>query len=82
MVGQHVLYLLGFGLDNSTEKAWIRLGWSTSDGRKEFIHVAFAAAAMTMSAKTLFGCAALTFDLPFGPVLLEETFAFMSISKE
>jgi len=82
LVGQQALYPLGFGLDNWTEEAWIRPGWSTGDGRKEFIPVAFAAAAMTMSAETLFGCSALASDLPCGPVLLEETFAFMSSSMD
>lgn len=70
LVGQQALYPLGFGLDNWTEEAWIRPGWSAGDGRKEFIPVAFAAAAMTMSAETLFGCSALASDLPCGPVLL------------
>ena len=37
---------------------------------------------MSMSAETLFGCAALASDLPCGPVLLEETLAFISNSKE
>ncbi len=44
--------------------------------------MAFATAAMTMSAETLFGCSALTSDLPCGPILLEETLAFMSSSVE
>ena len=82
LVGQQALYPLGFGLDNWTEEAWIRPGWSTGDGRKEFIPVAFAAAAMTMSAETLFGCSALASDLPCGTVLLEETFAFLSTSMD
>lgn len=64
LVGQQALYPLGFGLDNWTEEAWIRPGWSAGDGRKEFIPVAFAAAAMTMSAEPLFGCSALAADLP------------------
>ena len=49
LVGQEALYPLGFGLDKWTEEAWIRTGWSTGEGRKELIPVAFAAAALTMS---------------------------------
>jgi len=56
LVGQQVLYLLGFGLDNLTKEAWIRSGWSIGDGRKEFICVAFTVVAMTISVKVLFGC--------------------------
>ena len=45
LIGQQTLYPLGIGLDNWTEEAWIRPGWSVGDGRREFIPVAFAAAA-------------------------------------
>jgi hypothetical protein len=34
LIGQQALYPLGFGLDNWTEEAWIRPGWSSGDGRK------------------------------------------------
>ena len=58
------------------------MGWSTGDGRKEFIRVAFAAVAMTMSAETVFDYVALAFDLHRGLVLLEETLAFTPSPKE
>jgi len=62
LVGQQALYPLGFGVDNWTEEAWIRPGWSTGDGRKELIPVVFAVSAMTSTADTIFGCSALAAD--------------------
>jgi hypothetical protein len=59
LVGQQVLYPLGFGLDNWTEEAWIRPGWSAGDGRKELIPVAFAAAATIEPLSMVFGCSAI-----------------------
>ena len=78
LVGPQALYLLGFGVDNWTEEAWIRPGWSADDGRKELILVVFAASAMTSAAAAMFRCSALASDLPCGSTLLEETYAFMS----
>ena len=78
LVGQQALYPLGFGVDNWTEEAWIRPGWSAGDGRKELIPVVFAASAVTETTKAMFGCSALASDLPCGSTLLEETYAFMS----
>ena len=78
LVGQQALYPLGFGVDNWTEEAWIRPGWSAGDGRKELIPVLFAAGAETALAEAMFGCSALVSDLPCGLTLLEETYAFMS----
>ena len=78
LVGQQALYPLGFGVDNWTEEAWIRPGWSAGDGRKELIPVVFAASAMTSTADAMFGCSALASDLPCASTLLEETYAFMS----
>jgi hypothetical protein len=78
LVGQQALYPLGFGVDNWTEEAWIRPGWSAGDGRKELIPVVFAASAIISSAEAMFGCSALASDLPCGSTLLEETYAFMS----
>ena len=78
LVGQQALYPLGFGVDNWTEEAWIRPGWSAGDGRKELIPVAFASGAMTSAYDAMFGCSGLVADLPCGSTLFEETFAFMS----
>ena len=78
LVGQQALYPLGFGVDNWTEEAWIRPGWSAGDGKKELILVVFAASAVTSAADAMFGCSALASDLPCGSTLLEETYAFMS----
>jgi hypothetical protein len=55
LVGQQAFYPLGFGLDNWTEEAWIRPGWSAGDGRKELISVAFAAAATIEPLSMVFG---------------------------
>ena len=77
MVGWQTLYPLGFGLNNWTEEAWIRPGWSASDGRKELIHVVFVPNARSSLAEAMFGCSAQALDLPCGSTLLEETFAFM-----
>ena len=71
LVGQQALYPLGFGVDNWTEEAWIRPGWSADDGRKELIPVAFAAGAMTSARDAMFGCSALVADLPCGSTLFE-----------
>jgi len=67
-------------LHNWIDEAWIRPGWSTSDGRKDFISIAFATLAMTMSVEALFGCSTLVLDLSCGLVLVEETMAYMSSS--
>ena len=82
LVGQQALYPLGFGLDNWTEEAWIRPGWSTGDGRKVFIPVTFAATAMTMVAEAMFGCSGSVADLPCAPVLLEETMDYTCNAAE
>jgi hypothetical protein len=78
LVGQQALYPLGFGVDNWTEEAWMRPGWSAGDGRKELILVVFAAGTMTLTTEAMFGCSALASDLPCSSTLLEETYAFMS----
>jgi hypothetical protein len=77
LVGQQTLYPLRFGLDNWTEEAWIRPGWSAGDDRKELIHVAFGAAATIEPLSMVFGCSAIVDTLPYGSVLLEELLAFM-----
>ena len=77
LVGQQALYPLGFGLYNWTEEAWIRPGWSAGDGRKEIIHVAFAATAIIEPLSMVFGCSAIVDTFSFGSALLEESFAFM-----
>jgi hypothetical protein len=84
LVGQQALYPLGFGLDNWTEEAWIRPGWSSGDSRKEFIPVAFAATSMTMVAEAMFGCSGSVADLPCALVLLEETldYAFNAAEQQ
>jgi hypothetical protein len=82
LVGQQALYPLGFGVDNWTEEAWIRPGWSAGDGRKELIPVVFAASAVTSTTEAMFGCSALASDLPCNSILLEETYAFMSTVVE
>ena len=66
LVGQQALYPLGFGLDNWTEEAWIRPGWSVGDDRKELIHVAFAAAATIKPLPMVFWCRAIVDTLPYG----------------
>lgn len=53
LIGQHAIYLLGFGLDNSTKEAWIQPRWSAGDRRKEFILLTFATGAMSMWAERL-----------------------------
>ena len=78
LVGQHALYPLGFGVDNWTEEAWIRPGWSAGDGRKALIPVVFGASAVTSPVEAMVACSALASDLPCGLTLLEETYAFMS----
>lgn len=57
---------------------WIRIGWSTSDGTKELIPVAFAASAVTVIEVAMFRCTALASNLPCNLTLLEERYAFMS----
>jgi hypothetical protein len=59
LVGQQAFYRLRFGLDNWTEKAWIRPDWSAGDGRKELIPVAFAAAATIEPLFMVFGYSAI-----------------------
>ena len=82
LVGQQALYPLDFGLDNWTEEAWIRPGWSYGDGRKIFIPVAFAATSMTMVAEAMFGCSGLLVDLLCASVLLEETLDYACNATE
>ena len=82
LVGQQALYPLGFGLDNWTEEAWIRPGWSAGDGRKELIPVAFAAAATIAPLSMVFGCGAMVDTLPYGSALLEELLAFMGSTDD
>jgi len=82
LIGQQALYPLGFDLDNWTEEARIRSGWSSGDGRKVFIHVAFAATSMTMVADAMFGCSGSVADLPCAPVLLEETLDYACNATE
>ena len=58
------------------------LVWTTrlrrqGDGRKELIHVAFAAAATIAPLSMVFGYGALVDTLPYGSALLEESLAFM-----
>ena len=77
LVSQQTLYLLGFDLDNWIEEAWIRPGWSAGDGCREFIHVAFAAAATIAPLSMVFGCGVVLDTLPYGSALLEESLAFM-----
>jgi hypothetical protein len=81
-VGQQVLYLLDFGLDNWTEKPWIRSGWSSGDGKNVFIPVVFAATFMTMVAETMFGYSGSVVDLPCAPVLLEDTLNYACNAAE
>ena len=69
-------------MDNWTEEAWIRPGWSSGDGRKVFIPVAFAATSMTMVAEAMFGCSGSVADLPCAPVLLEETLDYACNAAE
>ena len=45
LVGEKTLNPLGFGLDNWTEEACVRPGWSAGVGRRELIPMAFAVAA-------------------------------------
>lgn len=71
------MYLIKLGLDNKTEEAWIQLGWSAKDGRKELILVAFVASAMTLSVEAMFGYNPLVANLPCESLHFEETFAFM-----
>ena len=82
LVGQQALYPIGFGLDNWTEEAWIRPGFASGDGRKELIPVSFAAATMSMSAESIFGCSAPLALLPSGPELFQESFALASAFLE
>ena len=78
LVGQRALYPLGFGLDNWTEEAWFRPGWSSGDGKK----VAFTATSMTMVAEAMFGCSGSVADLPCAPILLEETLDYACNAAE
>ena len=79
LVGEQALYPLGFGVDNWTEEAWIQLGWSAGDGRKELIPVAFAAAATIEPSSMVFGCSAMVDTLPYGSALLKESLTFMGM---
>ena len=72
------MYPLGFDLDHWTEEAWIRLGWSAGDGRRELIHVAFAAVVTIALLSMVFGYGALVDTLPYGFALMEESLAFMN----
>jgi hypothetical protein len=82
LVAQQVLYPLGFGLDNWTEETWIRPGWSSGDGKKVFILVAFAATSMTMVAEAMFGCSGSVANLHCALVLLEETLDYACNATE
>jgi hypothetical protein len=82
LVGQQTLYPLGFGLDNWTEEAWIRPGWSFGDGRKVFIHIAFATTSMAMVAETMFGYSGSVADLSCAPILLEEILDYVYNAAE
>jgi hypothetical protein len=82
LVGQQAFYPLGFGLDNWIEKTWNRPGWSSRDGRKVFIPVAFAATSITMVAEAMFSCSGSVVDLPCAPILLEETLDYACNAAE
>lgn len=80
LVGPQAFYRLDFGLDNKSEEASIQPCWFAGERKTKLIPMAFVAAAITMSTKSMFDCSALIADLPCGPVLLEETLAFMANS--
>ena len=82
LVGQQALYPLGFGLDNWTEEAWIRPGWSAGDGRRELIPVAFTAVATIAPLPMVFGCGTFVDTLPYGTTLLDEFLAFMASAED
>ena len=69
-------------MDNWTKEAWIRPGWSSGDGRKVFIPVAFAATSMIMVAEAMFGCSDSVAELPCAPVLSEETLDYVCNAAE
>lgn len=77
LIGQQTLYPFGVGLDNLIKEAWIQHGWSTGDGCKELIHVAFGAAPTIAPLSKVFGCGAFVDTLPYDFVLLEESLTFM-----
>ena len=70
LVGEQTLYPFSFGLDNWIEEAWIRLGWSAGDGRRELKFVAFAVAATIAPLSMVFGCGAIVDTLPYGSAFL------------
>ena len=82
LASQQALYLLGFGLDSWTEEAWIPPGWSTGNGHRELIHVAFAAAATIAPLSMVFGCGAFVDTLFYGSVLLKESLAFIGNAED
>jgi len=82
LFGHQVVYLLGFGLNNCIEEMWIKLDWSIDDGRKQLTPIAFAAAAMTISTRTMIGFNALRTYFHCTQVILEETFAFINCVVE
>lgn len=69
--------LIPKALENWIEKIWIRPGWLAGHGYKEFIYVAFAAAATLAPLIMVFGCSAIVNTLPYSSALLEESLTFM-----
>ena len=72
LLGQHALYPIGFGLDNWTEEAWFRPGWSLGDGHKESLPVSFCNLAGVKGGEiAMYGCVALEDILATKDSLLE-----------
>ena len=72
LLGQHALYPIGFGLDNWTEEAWFRPGWSLGDGHKESLPVSFCnLAGVKGGENAMYGCVALEDILATKDSLLE-----------
>ena len=65
-------------MDNWTEEAWIRPGWSVGDGRRKLIPMAFAVAATIAPLSMVLECGAIVNALPYSSTLLEESLAFMA----
>jgi hypothetical protein len=77
LIGQHVLYPFGFGLDSWTEEAWTQLSWWAGDGRRELIFIAFTTGVIIAHLSLISGCGAQVDELPYGSTLSEELLAFM-----